>query len=131
MKRFCIAALLFGLAVSPAAATVALDIMVWAPGYPGSTEQAQPTMDAFGAALARRAKEPIPPYATYYRSLEEGRAAVEDAHLVLVPTALWAAFGEELGLQEATVKHYMTNILQKLHVRNRVEAALLARESGM
>ena len=25
-----------------------------------------------------------------------------------------------------TVKHYMTNILQKLHVRNRVEAALLA-----
>ena len=39
--------------------------------------------------------------------------------------------GEELGLQEATVKHYMTNILQKLHVRNRVEAAILAREKGM
>lgn len=39
--------------------------------------------------------------------------------------------GEELGLQEATVKHYMTNILQKLHVRNRVEAALLARERGI
>jgi two-component system nitrate/nitrite response regulator NarL len=39
--------------------------------------------------------------------------------------------GEELGLQEATIKHYMTNILQKLHVRNRVEAAILAREKGM
>jgi two-component system nitrate/nitrite response regulator NarL len=26
------------------------------------------------------------------------------------------------------VKHYMTNILEKLQVRNRVEAALLARE---
>lgn len=39
--------------------------------------------------------------------------------------------GEDLGLQEATVKHYMTNILQKLHVRNRVEAALIARESGI
>lgn len=39
--------------------------------------------------------------------------------------------GDELGLQEATVKHYMTNILQKLHVRNRVEAAILAREKGM
>lgn len=36
--------------------------------------------------------------------------------------------GSELGLQEKTVKHYMTNILQKLHVRNRVEAAIMARE---
>lgn len=39
--------------------------------------------------------------------------------------------GEDLGLREATVKHYMTNILQKLHVRNRVEAALIAREKGL
>lgn len=36
--------------------------------------------------------------------------------------------GRELDLQEKTVKHYMTSILQKLHVRNRVEAAVLARE---
>lgn len=36
--------------------------------------------------------------------------------------------GETLDLQEKTVKHYMTSILQKLHVRNRVEAAMLARE---
>lgn len=36
--------------------------------------------------------------------------------------------GEALDLQEKTVKHYMTSILQKLQVRNRVEAALLARE---
>jgi two-component system nitrate/nitrite response regulator NarL len=33
-----------------------------------------------------------------------------------------------LYLSEKTVKHYMTNILQKLQVRNRVEAALKARE---
>ncbi len=31
-----------------------------------------------------------------------------------------------LGLSEKTVKHHMTNILQKLQVRNRVEAVLLA-----
>jgi DNA-binding NarL/FixJ family response regulator len=37
--------------------------------------------------------------------------------------------GRELDLQEKTVKHYMTNILQKLQVRNRVEAALLARDA--
>ena len=34
----------------------------------------------------------------------------------------------QLDLQEKTVKHYMTSILQKLHVRNRVEAALIARD---
>ncbi len=36
--------------------------------------------------------------------------------------------GLTLDLQEKTVKHYMTSILQKLHLRNRVEAAVLARE---
>ena len=38
--------------------------------------------------------------------------------------------GEQLYLSEKTVKHYVTNILQKLHVRNRVEAALMALKSG-
>ena len=33
-----------------------------------------------------------------------------------------------LDLREKTVKHYMTNILQKLHVRNRVEAAVKAQD---
>jgi DNA-binding NarL/FixJ family response regulator len=36
--------------------------------------------------------------------------------------------GRDLNIQEKTVKHYMTSILQKLQVRNRVEAAMLARE---
>ncbi len=35
-----------------------------------------------------------------------------------------------LDLQEKTVKHYMTNILKKLQVRNRVEAAILAHEAA-
>lgn len=34
----------------------------------------------------------------------------------------------DLGLQEKTIKHYMTLILQKLQVRNRTEAALMARK---
>lgn len=37
--------------------------------------------------------------------------------------------GRTLGLQEKTVKHYMTSILQKLQVRNRTEAAILARDN--
>lgn len=38
--------------------------------------------------------------------------------------------GERLHLAEKTVKHYMTNILGKLHVRSRIEAALLAVREG-
>jgi len=38
--------------------------------------------------------------------------------------------GLQLHLSEKTVKHHMTNILQKLQVRNRVEAALLAQRSA-
>jgi two-component system, NarL family, nitrate/nitrite response regulator NarL len=39
--------------------------------------------------------------------------------------------GNQLGLAEKTVKHYLTAVLQKLHVRSRVEAALLAQRHGM
>ncbi len=38
--------------------------------------------------------------------------------------------GKRLFLSEKTVKHYVTNILQKLQVRNRVEAALLAQRNS-
>jgi two-component system, NarL family, nitrate/nitrite response regulator NarL len=39
--------------------------------------------------------------------------------------------GDRLGLAEKTIKHYMTNILGKLQVRSRVEAALLAYREGI
>jgi len=39
--------------------------------------------------------------------------------------------GEQLYLAEKTIKHYMTNVLQKLQVRSRVEAALLAQKHGL
>ena len=38
--------------------------------------------------------------------------------------------GERLHLAEKTVKHHMTSILQKLHVRSRTEAALIAMQRG-
>jgi two-component system, NarL family, nitrate/nitrite response regulator NarL len=38
---------------------------------------------------------------------------------------------ERLGLAEKTIKHHMTNILGKLHVRSRVEAALLVARGGL
>jgi DNA-binding NarL/FixJ family response regulator len=39
--------------------------------------------------------------------------------------------GQRLFISEKTVKHYITNILQKLQVRNRVEAALLAQKNKL
>ena len=38
--------------------------------------------------------------------------------------------GERTFLAEKTVKHYMTSILQKLHVRSRTKAALIAMQRG-
>jgi DNA-binding NarL/FixJ family response regulator len=38
---------------------------------------------------------------------------------------------DELGLAEKSVKHHVSNILKKLHVRGRVEAALLAVKAGL
>ena len=38
---------------------------------------------------------------------------------------------DELFLSEKTIKHYMTSIMQKLQVRNRLEAALLAQKMEM
>ncbi|MBI2316685.1 MAG: response regulator transcription factor [Betaproteobacteria bacterium] len=38
--------------------------------------------------------------------------------------------GERIHLSEKTIKHYITNILEKLHVRSRVEAAMLVARGG-
>jgi DNA-binding NarL/FixJ family response regulator len=42
-----------------------------------------------------------------------------------------AEIGEELFLSEATVKTHVTRILSKLGVRDRVQAVVLAYESGL
>ena len=55
--------------------------------------------------------------------------AREEQILELVARAMSnKEIGQQLELTERTVKHYMSNILQKLHAKNRVEAALLAHE---
>ena len=77
------------------------------------------------AALQERGRGPLPPgvddlterETEILRHVATGRSNKEIARA--------------LELQEKTVKHYMTNILQKLQVRNRVEAALKARDLGL
>jgi DNA-binding CsgD family transcriptional regulator len=46
----------------------------------------------------------------------------------LLPTGLTnREIGGRLGMTEKTIKRYLTHIFEKLHVRNRVEAAMLSR----
>jgi len=62
-------------------------------------------------------------------NLFEDLTARERQILELLATGLRnGEIAEKLFLSEKTVKHYVTNILQKLHVRNRVEAAVLAQK---
>ncbi len=42
-----------------------------------------------------------------------------------------AEIGARLGLAEKTIKHYMTNVLGKLHVNSRVEAAIVGYRAGV
>ena len=57
----------------------------------------------------------------------EGLTERESAILKLVVEGLTnREIGDRLHLSEKTIKHYITNILEKLHVRSRMEAAMLA-----
>lgn len=56
--------------------------------------------------------------------------AREDEILTYVSRGLTnKEIANKLDLSEKTVKHYMTSIMQKLHVRNRVEAVLATRRN--
>src|SRR5512137_188895 len=86
-------ALLLALQASvPAAAGTTL--VVCAPGYPGSTEEAQPAMDAFAAAAGAAAAWPSGDLQAVYFETEAGgieRLAREDAGLALVPLPFFLA----------------------------------------
>lgn len=69
-------------------------------------------------------KEPEDPFSTLTNREQE--------ILMLVAQGMTnREIGEHLHLAEKTIKHYMTNVLQKLQVRSRVEAALLAQKRGL
>jgi len=83
-----------------------------------------PSLAARLLAAMRAPKEPEPADALNQLS---GR---ETEILQLVSQGLSnKEVGRALDLQEKTVKHYMTGILQKLQARNRVEAAVMARNA--
>jgi len=63
---------------------------------------------------------------THQEQSIETLTAREEQILVLLGKGLRnKEIARQLDLKEKTVKHYVTNILQKLQLRNRVEAAVL------
>lgn len=85
-----------------AAPTVrAAALVVCAPGYPGSTAEAQPAMDAFAAAVGAAAGWPAGQLEAVYFETEQGgldRLERDDAVLALVPLPFFLAHGERLRL---------------------------------
>jgi uncharacterized protein (DUF697 family) len=76
-------------------------LVVCAPGYPGSTQEAQPTMDAFAAAVAAATGWPSGELAAAYFETEAGgveRLQRGDAALALVPLTFFLKHAGALKL---------------------------------
>ena len=73
-----------------------------------------------------------PPARTIDEGLPEPLSERELDVLKLVSAGLSnREIGNKLGLSEGTVKNYVTNVLQKIGVRDRTQAALRGRELGL
>lgn len=86
----------------PAVADSELSLVVCAPGYPSSTEQAQPSMDELAAGLTGAIGRPVDSLdATYFPDLEDGLAALGagGADLAMVPLPFYLEYAAELKLR--------------------------------
>jgi hypothetical protein len=93
------AACLLGAPIFAAGAPVTL--VVCAPGYPGSTAEAQPTLDAFAAAASEAAGWPAGRLGGVYHETEQGgleRIRKPDAAFALVPFPFLLEHGQALKL---------------------------------
>jgi hypothetical protein len=82
-------------------ALAATTLVICAPGYPGSTAEAQPAMDALGLAIARTAHLAEGSFTAVYDESEASglrRLGNKDAALLLAPLPFYLAHEQELGL---------------------------------
>ncbi len=79
-------------------------MVICAPGFPGDTESAQPTMDAFALAAAAAAEWSAGSLRAVYHPTEQGgldRIAGDDVALVIVPLPFFLRTGERFDLRPA------------------------------
>jgi hypothetical protein len=93
-------AVLLGEAAAHAAPAKQL-IVVASPGSPGTTDEAQPAMDAFAAAVS--AKAGVPLAVVYDPSENGGVARLEEAGIGIVSLPFFLAHEKELGLHARLV----------------------------
>ena len=99
--RLTLLALCAGLSASAAAATTdaPVSLVACAPGYPGTTAEAQPSMDAFATALAKVAGwPPGQVLAAYAPTEKEGLDRIPRSAVALVPLPFLAQHGAALKL---------------------------------
>lgn len=100
--RRLIPMLLVVMLVAPSSSAAALTMVFCAPGYPGSTAEAQSAMDGFAMAVATAAGWESDDLAAEYFETEEGgvaRLAVADAGFSLVTLPFFLEHCDELGLR--------------------------------
>jgi hypothetical protein len=93
-------ALVLALAASPLNGTIHL--VACAPGYPGTTEQAQPTMDDFARLLAAAAGWEEGRVTAEYQADEAAgvaRLRADDTHVALIPLPMFFKYEKELQLE--------------------------------
>ncbi len=93
--------LLLTLTLTGSGATAPLHLVAWAPGYPGSTTQAQPTMDEFARLLANAAGWDADRVTAEYQETEVGglaRLTHEGTQFALIPLALFFKYEDQLDL---------------------------------
>ena len=81
-------------------------LVICAPGYPGSTKEAQPSMDTLAKAAAAAAGSPtLPVAAEYYETEDAGVARLKAAgpSLSLVPLPFYLSHASALKLQAAAL----------------------------
>jgi hypothetical protein len=90
------------LLVPSAAAGERLTVVAWAPGYPGTTEQAQPSMDELAGGVAAEMGIPLDEVEAFYHpELDLGRARLlgDDVAIAIVPLPVLLEYGEELKMR--------------------------------
>ena len=94
MNRLAVLAVILVLVVAAPASGSTAKLVVCAPGYPGSTAEAQPSLDDFSRAAAKAAGWPEGSLtAVYYPTEDAGLAAMTDADVSLALVA-WPFFDE-------------------------------------
>ena len=111
MKRILTLAFAAASLVCAAASAAATKLVVCAPGYPGSTVEAQPSLDAFAdAAIEAAGWSEGSLISVYYPTEDAGLTALADksAALALVAWPFYEKHGKELQLVEIAEAVYKT-----------------------